>query len=142
RVEEADEMPALVDEDQALAAGGVVRVGGANPGGRGQHQYHRGGERANNSRSFHVIPHLRGAPAYFPTRCSTSLLFSWQMYSISSPLRRVGFVVNVHVFENVFGSSMMWTISMWPKSVRVIRSVTFMSAECGTPAASIQVMSF
>ena len=44
--------------------------------------------------------------------------------------------------ENVLGSSMMWTISMWPMSVRVMRSVTFISAECGMPAASIQVMSF
>ena len=44
RVEEPDEMAALVDEDQALAAGGVVRVGGANAGGRGQHQYHHGGQ--------------------------------------------------------------------------------------------------
>ena len=50
-------------------------------------------------------------PIYFPTRCSTSLLFSWQMYSISSPRSNDGRVVNVQGFENVFGSSMMCTIS-------------------------------
>src|SRR5205823_11285000 len=101
-----------------------------------------GGERRACRIRLYPVTRLLDYQIYFPTRCSTSLLFSWQMYSISSPLRSVGFVVNVHVRENIFGSSMMCTISMWPRSVRVMRSVTFMSFECGMPAASIHVMSF
>src|SRR5438128_1398037 len=41
-------------------------------------------------------------PIYFPTRCSTSLLFSWQMYSISSLRSNDGCVVIVHGFGVVF----------------------------------------
>src|ERR1700687_3645635 len=36
------------------------------------------------------------AGRYFPVKCSTSRLFSWQMYSIISPLSISGWVVNCH----------------------------------------------
>jgi hypothetical protein len=66
-----------------------------------------GGRRLDRDRKWSGLDSRR----YFPTRCSTSLLFSWQMYSINSPRRSDGRVVNDQGLENVFGSSMVCSIS-------------------------------
>ncbi len=54
-----------------------------------------------------------------PTRCSTSLLFSLQMYSNRSVSgSSLAFSLTVQGLVNAFGSSMVSCMSMCPKSVR------------------------
>ena len=55
-------------------------------------------------------------PTLLPTRCCTSRLFSWQMYSINSPFSIRGCVVNVQGLEYAPGSLIVCTISMCPIS--------------------------
>jgi hypothetical protein len=42
----------------------------------------------------HFVSRVGSTPTsfrhYFPTKCSTSRLFSWQMYSINSPFSMIG----------------------------------------------------
>src|ERR1700733_6218967 len=54
-----------------------------------------------------------------PTRCSTSLLFSLQMYSSRSVSgSSLAFSLTVQGLVNAFGSSMVSCMSMCPKSTR------------------------
>ena len=63
RVEKPDELAALVDQDQALAAGGIVRVRGSDGDDLGQHE--RGGQETENSTSFHLNSSAQHFSTYF-----------------------------------------------------------------------------
>src|SRR4051812_17740223 len=82
-------------------------------------------------------------PNYFPTRCSTSLLFSVQTYSsnsVSGTYRNSYFAV--HGFAYAPGSSIVVSRSIVPKFRRCHFSVTRNCSVCGCPPESIQLLSF